>query len=667
MPTNYITYKQDIENVKELRKGNQKDKLKMLCKIIADIGPFEQSIGRTTYVNYLAKIIEEHYVEFSGVFVDLKSIVNKEVDGGKLNIEALYVAGWLNENRIYLGKGNDLISKIYDPKAASNYYKISANAGYALAQLALGRQLKNQNQEKIATIFFKKAANLSNAAAQYELGNLYLNKNDIDKEGIDWLKKSAEQGYAPAQFDLATRHINGRGVEVDLYKATELLWQSAVQGNRVAQLGWIMRYEKGIGTDRNLSKALELYSKMPCEGEDEIAHNQQQIDRITEKLEEWHLIFKNTVIKKIEGEDFYIDHKEVIDEVIKHFPKKYYQDLDSRLSEEMDKFIEALQDIITKNPSLSKEEVAHFADKLINGHINVDQFTKQILDSNSYDKYLYDKYEKIINDVLKQFLKEHESDLDEIRSGSAKEELKDSEAQELKGKFEKLNQKLQLDILRIINAIDAENISGKLNGKYSTLDNFEFSDLPLAARDLGIAFKDYADAPLPEHLGAFILEFIGASTKQSKAAFDVFHELKAPSSTVSDAAAVEAAKNRAKFILSDERPRFKIGEEDFYLEFETAVAFAEFYGNERNRELIEKFRSYGCTIEEAAEEAVSRPLLPKLMQLFTMQAPEPLLNKNTGIKITKPSPCPRELSKLFNEVTRDLQNPQEVEEKGNGR
>lgn len=52
---------------------------------------------------------------------------------------------------------------------------------------------------------------------------------------VEWYKKSAMQGYAPAQNALGIAYELGKGVEQDYNKAMEWYQKAAVQGFQPAQ------------------------------------------------------------------------------------------------------------------------------------------------------------------------------------------------------------------------------------------------------------------------------------------------------------------------------------------------------------------------------------------------------------------------------------------------
>ena len=60
----------------------------------------------------------------------------------------------------------------------------------------------------------------------YEFGTMYMKEGmwvvQSDEQGFDWWLKSANLGYAPAQFSIGASYIGGVGVDKDLNQAK--LW-----------------------------------------------------------------------------------------------------------------------------------------------------------------------------------------------------------------------------------------------------------------------------------------------------------------------------------------------------------------------------------------------------------------------------------------------------------
>ena len=70
--------------------------------------------------------------------------------------------------------------------------------------------------------------------AQYGLGVYYDGIGD-DKTAVEWFTKSAEQGYASAQFALGLAYYYGKGVDPDPEQATFWLKKAAEQDHADAK------------------------------------------------------------------------------------------------------------------------------------------------------------------------------------------------------------------------------------------------------------------------------------------------------------------------------------------------------------------------------------------------------------------------------------------------
>lgn len=128
------------------------------------------------------------------------------------------------------------------------------------------------------SITLESLAENGNALAQYALAYDYLRleKNQL---GIDWLKKSAQQGLAYAQQELALSYCSGRRVVKDDALCFDLSNKAAKQGLPEAQekLGFL--YAIGRGTKKNASEALYWYL---IAAENGSAHGLNEVDKILE-------------------------------------------------------------------------------------------------------------------------------------------------------------------------------------------------------------------------------------------------------------------------------------------------------------------------------------------------------------------------------------------------
>ena len=83
--------------------------------------------------------------------------------------------------------------------------------------------------EKAAKELFKisQLASRGHPRAMYEFGTMFMKEGmwvvQSDEAGFDWWMKSANLGYAPAQFSIGASYIGGIGVNRDLAEAKKWL------------------------------------------------------------------------------------------------------------------------------------------------------------------------------------------------------------------------------------------------------------------------------------------------------------------------------------------------------------------------------------------------------------------------------------------------------------
>lgn len=111
--------------------------------------------------------------------------------------------------------------------------------------------------EHAARRWIGQAAHRGNAAAQFERGSRYTLEPHRDYgRAADLLRKSALQGFAPAQTSLAMLHLAGAGVPVDWVEAYAWLLLASAQGERDA-VGLEADLRRELD-DGELAKAREL-------------------------------------------------------------------------------------------------------------------------------------------------------------------------------------------------------------------------------------------------------------------------------------------------------------------------------------------------------------------------------------------------------------------------
>ena len=84
-------------------------------------------------------------------------------------------------------------------------------------------------------------------------------KQDL-AQAVQWYRKSAEQGYAPAQSDLGVMYANGRGVSQDEQQAVRWYGKAAEQGDGIAQNNLGLMYAEGRGVARTRRRLCSGFS-----------------------------------------------------------------------------------------------------------------------------------------------------------------------------------------------------------------------------------------------------------------------------------------------------------------------------------------------------------------------------------------------------------------------
>ena len=106
-------------------------------------------------------------------------------------------------------------------------------------------------------------------AAQMALASCYdlgLHVPADGKESLRWLIEAANQGYAPAEYELGRIYLYGRGVPADYDKA--LVWEkkAADKGDVRAQRDLALMYERGFGVSADAAQAAEWNRKAAAQG-----------------------------------------------------------------------------------------------------------------------------------------------------------------------------------------------------------------------------------------------------------------------------------------------------------------------------------------------------------------------------------------------------------------
>jgi len=119
-------------------------------------------------------------------------------------------------------------------------------------------------------------AQAGEAEAQYLVGQHCLtrpNSREESLQGVEWMRKAAEQGYAKAETALGMLYARGRGVPQSPELALHWLTKAAELGEPLAQNELATVYAKGLGVPRDLQKAIYWYGKAAATGSPEAKRN----------------------------------------------------------------------------------------------------------------------------------------------------------------------------------------------------------------------------------------------------------------------------------------------------------------------------------------------------------------------------------------------------------
>ena len=107
-----------------------------------------------------------------------------------------------------------------------------------------------------------KSAKQGHAAAQYELALLLQAKSEILViESVDWLLKSANQGFSPAEYLYSLYCEGGIGMAADPVEAFRYCLRAAENGYCPAARRVASMLEQGIGVAENLKQAFHWYRR----------------------------------------------------------------------------------------------------------------------------------------------------------------------------------------------------------------------------------------------------------------------------------------------------------------------------------------------------------------------------------------------------------------------
>jgi TonB family protein len=134
-------------------------------------------------------------------------------------------------------------------------------AAEALAAWLLSGRVADGDPAEAESLL-RKAAEAGTARSQHALASL-LSRNGDGDAAMTWLRKSANQGYGPAQAELGARLLAD---DATVAEAVTLLQASAAQQARHGQFMLGVCYETGRGVTQDRTKARALYERAAAGG-----------------------------------------------------------------------------------------------------------------------------------------------------------------------------------------------------------------------------------------------------------------------------------------------------------------------------------------------------------------------------------------------------------------
>jgi uncharacterized protein len=174
---------------------------------------------------------------------------------------------------------------LQDKAEAAKWHQNAADQGYAPAQFKVGEMYYNGWAIGVALLpddykwieaglgvpryyakaveWWRRSAAQGYPPAQSQLGFMYANGMGVrldHRESVRWTRLAAKQGHAPAQYNLGGSYYGGFGVPQDYAEAAKWFHSAAEQGHTDSQIFLGFMYSKGEGVERSYVQAYLWYS-----------------------------------------------------------------------------------------------------------------------------------------------------------------------------------------------------------------------------------------------------------------------------------------------------------------------------------------------------------------------------------------------------------------------
>ena len=153
----------------------------------------------------------------------------------------------------------------------------------AQEKITQGKKLYNAGQYDSAfPLLMKGVETINDPEAQYFLGKMYGEGHGVAQDyaaAVEWYRKAAEQGFAPAQCNIGYMYAYGQGVAQNYATAVEWYRKAAENGDVNSQYNLGFMYEHGRGVAQDNAAAVEWYRKAAEHG---CARAQYKLDKMSE-------------------------------------------------------------------------------------------------------------------------------------------------------------------------------------------------------------------------------------------------------------------------------------------------------------------------------------------------------------------------------------------------
>lgn len=135
---------------------------------------------------------------------------------------------------------------------------IVGSMALVIAGLACVAIFKDENKTKLVILH-------STGEEEFTTGVALMEREEYEN-AVRYFRKAAEQGYAPAQFNLGVCYANGAGVEKDMVEAVKWFRKAAEKGMPEAQWAMAGCYAGGEGVEKDMGEAVRWARKAARQG-----------------------------------------------------------------------------------------------------------------------------------------------------------------------------------------------------------------------------------------------------------------------------------------------------------------------------------------------------------------------------------------------------------------